>query len=138
VKFSFNVRIAFAAILAFVMLTMQCFGLMHRIAHGHEGSTTSPEQSELWLVIANGGEVSAAAWLDAQSHANNANGDPWHAHHSAADCERFDALCAASALLAYADTLRLPAPSAFELSRVQLAVIAARAPRALARAPPLA
>jgi hypothetical protein len=138
VKFVFNYRIACAALLAFVIVTMQSAGLVHRIAHGSNAGSASHGAHELWLVVANGGEVSAAAWLDAQSHDDVAGSDPWHAHDDAADCERFDALCAASALLSHVESPRLPAPASFTQSRVHLALLTARTPRAQARAPPLA
>jgi hypothetical protein len=138
VKFVFNYRIACAALLAFVIVTMQSAGLVHRIAHGPSAGSAKDAAHELWLVVANGGEVSATAWLDAQSHERDVDSDPWHAHDEAADCERFDALCAASALLSHAEPPRLPAPASFTQSRVHLALLTARTPHAQARAPPLA
>jgi hypothetical protein len=129
-------RLALIA-LAFVVLAMQSLALVHRIAHGshaHHEAATQTDEVELWLIVANGGEVSEAAWRQSTSPTPT---DPWHAHQNASDCERFDAIAAAHALLSTASPMPDASPLIEVFTRNYIANIAARTPRAHARAPPL-
>ncbi|TAG78659.1 MAG: hypothetical protein EAZ24_06490 [Burkholderiales bacterium] len=124
--------------LAFVVLAMQSLALVHRIAHGshaHHEAAAHADQAELWLIVANGGEVSEAAWTQSTSPAPT---DPWHAHENASDCERFDAIAAAHALLSATSPTPEASPLIEVFTRNYIANIADRTPRAHARAPPLA
>jgi hypothetical protein len=138
VRISSRIRIALALLFALALLTMQSVGVMHRIAHSSHADSHAQETTELWLIVANGGDVNEQAWQAAQTHGNNAANDPWHAHDDAVDCERFDAVCAAYALTHASSPPLVIAPTSFTVTRTHLATLAARMPRAHARAPPLA
>lgn len=130
-------RFAFIA-LALIVLAMQMLALVHRIAHGSHGDHKSVQhshQAELWLVVANGGTVSEEEW--AQSGTDAAT-DPWHSHQTASDCERFDAIAAAQALLSTPSLAIDTVPTSEVFARDYIANLAARTPRAHARAPPKA
>lgn len=122
------------ALLAMLLVTMQWFGNMHRVLHAPHAAASAPE---LWLVVANGGEVTAAAWAETAHELRASSFDPWSHHHSTIDCAAFDALCTADTPISIPPALAIIPRSTAAFARPAIAAIDARLLRPRARAPPL-
>jgi hypothetical protein len=123
------------AILAIIVIAMQCFGLMHRAQHAMRTASSMHIANEPWLIVANGGRVTASEW---QSAVAAKTSDPWHDHASESDCNRFDALCLGDTTILALPELALHFERSAFLARSYEAFICAQTRYALARAPPLA
>lgn len=120
-----------------MLVAAQWFGQLHRVLHAGHGAEVT---QELWLTVANGGEVSAAAWTRGALLAANAAGvaDPWHSHDTESDCALYDALCfgdSSTVTVTPHATAHTP-PARF--TRRYVAHFATSATHTHARAPPLA
>jgi hypothetical protein len=128
------------AFLVLLFIGMQLLVAMHRVTHVHGSKYAS--------AVGGHGHSHTDTSYTNHSHANHspAHGESSlsHAfvlfpdHSTKADCDRFDACAGSDVVVARLNVAQLPPPEAVQLTRIDVAFVAARNFRATARAPPLA